>query len=63
MVWKKMMFEEFRDGCARQSLVCKWHDFSYFCVFVLLEAFHQVSTREDILFGRRCWLKNSKMAV
>ena len=22
MVWKKMMFEEFRDGCARQSLVC-----------------------------------------
>ena len=30
---------------------------------MLPEAFHQVSDQEDIWFGRRCWLKNSKMAV
>ena len=30
---------------------------------MLPEAFHQVSALDDIRFGRRCWLKNSKMAV
>ena len=32
-------------------------------VGMLPEATHQVSAQEDIWFGRRCWLKNSKMAV
>ena len=30
---------------------------------MLHEDFHQVSAQEDIWFGRRFWLKNSKMAV
>ena len=30
---------------------------------MLREAFHQVSAKEDIWFGRKCWLMNSKMAV
>ena len=30
---------------------------------MFLEAFHPVSALENIWFGRRCWLKNSKMAV
>ena len=30
---------------------------------MLQEAFHQVSAQENIWFERRCWLKNSKMAV
>ena len=48
---------------ARQSLICKWDDLSYFWVSMLPEAFHQVSAQEDRWFKRRCWLKNSKMAV
>ena len=47
---------------TRQSLVCKWNDFSYFWVSILPEASHQVSDQEDIWF-KRSWLKNSKMAV
>ena len=30
---------------------------------MLPEALYQVSAQRDIWFGRRCWLKNSKMAV
>ena len=45
---------------ARQSLICKWDDYSYFWVSMLPEAFYQVSAQEDICFGKRCWLKNSK---
>ena len=41
----------------------EWDDFSYFLVSILQEAFHQVSDQEKIWFTRRCWLKNSKMAV
>ena len=41
----------------------KWDDLSYLWVYMLLEAFHQVSAQEDIWFGRWCCLKNSKMAV
>ena len=48
---------------ARQSFICKWDDFSCFWVSMLHEAFHQVSAQEDIWFGRRYWLMNSKMAV
>ena len=64
MVWK-MLVEEFQDGCfsAWQSTVCKLDDFCYFWVSMLLEASHQNSAQEDIWFGRRCWLKNSKMAA
>ena len=43
--------------------MCEWDDFSYFLVSILLEAFDQVSTQENISFGRRCWLRNSKMSV
>ena len=32
-------------------------------VSMLAEASRQVSAQEDIWFGRRCWLKNSKMVV
>ena len=47
----------------RQSLICKWYDFSYFQTSMLHKTFHQVFAQEDIWFGRRCWLKNSKMTV
>ena len=48
---------------ARQSLVCKWDNLSYFWVSMLQEASQRVSAQEYIWFGRKCWLKNSKMAV
>ena len=48
---------------ARQSLICKWYDFSYFQTSMLHKTFHQVFAQEDIWFGRRCWLKNSKMTA
>ena len=48
---------------ARQSLVCKWDNLSYFWVFMMQEASQRVSAQEYIWFGRKCWLKNSKMAV
>ena len=56
-----MLVEEFQDGCLVLSNL--WYDFSYFCVSMLPEASHQDSAQEDIWFDRRCWLKNSKMAV
>ena len=30
---------------------------------IVPEDIHPVSAQENIWFGRRCWLKNSKMAV
>ena len=48
---------------AWSSLMCEWDDFSYFWVFILLKDFHKDSDQENIWFGRRCWLRNSKMAV
>ena len=48
---------------AWPSLMCEWGDFCHFGVSILLEPFHRVSDEENIWFRRRCWLKNSKMAV
>ena len=59
MVWK-MLVEEFQDGCL--ALDSLWYA-NGIIVGMLPEATHQVSAQEDIWFGRRCWLKNSKMAV
>ena len=43
--------------------MCEWGVLCYFWVSILPEAFHLVSVQEYIWFGRRCWLKNSKMVV
>ena len=43
-------------------LMCKWGVFCFW-VSILPEAFHQFSAQENIWFGRRCWLKNFKIAV
>ena len=62
MVWEMLVNNSKMAVSARQSLICKWNNYSYFWVSMLLEAFHQVSVQEDVWF-QRCWLKNSKMAV
>ena len=49
-VWEEMSFEEFQDG----------HRGSHLCHCV---ASHQVSAQSDLAFGRRCRLKNFKMAT
>ena len=38
---------------VRQSLLCKWDDFSYFWVSMLPEASYQVFAQEDIWLWRR----------
>ena len=52
-----MLFEEF------QSLISEWNDFSNFESLCHGDAAHQVSAQLDLGFGRRCRLKNFKMAA
>ena len=46
---------------AWQSLIHEWNEL--FQVFLLNDAFHQVSAQEGKWFGRRCGLKKFKSAV
>ena len=48
---------------AWASLMWEWVDFSFFWVSILQKAFHQFFWSRAYLVGRRCWLKNIKMAV
>ena len=52
-----MSFEEFQDGRRERN------DFSNFESLCHCDASHQVSAQSDLGFGRRCCLKNFKMAV
>ena len=54
MVWEEMSFEEFQDG---------HHDFSNSESLCHSDAFHQVLAQSNLRFGRRCRLKNFKMAA
>ena len=61
MVWEKMSFEDFRDGHRSSGyqngmIVAVLNH----CVTVTS---HQVFAQSDLRFGRRCRLKNFKMAA
>ena len=58
------MFEEFQDGHPlRPSWILERNDFSNFESLCHCDAPHQVSAQSDLGFGRRCRLKNIKMAA
>ena len=65
MVQKKMLVEEFQGGLfsAWSSLMCECGYFSYSESPFCRKPNHKVSDQADIWFGKRCRLKNSKMAV
>ena len=58
MVWEKMSFEEFHDGghLGHQNKMI-------LAILNLCVASHQVLAQSNIQFGRRCHLKNFKMAA
>ena len=58
-----MSFEEFQDGRRWPSRIPEWKDFSNFESLCHCDASHQVSAQSDLGVGRRCRLKNFKMAV
>ena len=64
MVWKKMLVEEFQDGClVHCQLWCvNGVIFANSESYMLPETFHSVFTQENIWFDRRR-LKNFKIAV
>ena len=45
------------------SLISEWNDFSNFESLCHCDGSHQVLAQSDLQFGRRCHLKNFKMAV
>ena len=59
MVGKETSFEEFQDGCRS----VEWNDLSNSESLCHCDASHQVSAQSDLGFGRRCHLKNFKMAT
>ena len=58
-----MLFEEFQDRTMAAILDFGIEWFSNSESPFYSDAFHQVSVRPDLLFGRRCDLKNFKMAA
>ena len=44
-------------------LISEWNDFSNFESLCHCDASHQVSAQSDLVFKRRCRLKNFKMAT
>ena len=61
MVWEEMSSEEFQDGH-------RGGQFGYrkgmtLAILNLCDASHQVLAQSDLQFGRRCRLKNFKMAA
>ena len=52
-----MSFEEFQA-----TWISEQNDFSNFEFLCHCDAYHQVSALSDLGFGRRCCLKNFKMA-
>ena len=56
-----MSFEEFQDG--RHRWISKRNNFRNSEPLGLSDASHQVSAQSDLWFGRRCRLKNFKMAA
>ena len=64
MVWKMMMFEEFQDGCL---VLCNL-SYANGMISAVSEPLCCMKPSikfllKRIWFGRRYWLKNSKMAV
>ena len=57
-----MSFEEFQDGRPGDHLGYR-NDFSNFESLCHCDAAHQVSAQSDLGFGRRCCLKNFKLAA
>ena len=57
-----MSFDEFQDG-QPGHLILERNDFSNFESLCHCDASHQVSAQSDLGFGRRCRLKNFKMAA
>ena len=55
MVWEEMLFEEFRT--------LEWNDFSNSESLCHCDASNQVLAQSNLRFGRRCHLKNFKMAT
>ena len=51
-VWEEMSFEEFQDGHLG------YQNGTILAILNLYVASHQVSAQSDLLFGRRCHLKN-----
>ena len=63
MVWEEMLFEEFQDGCRSGHLGCQ--NGTILAILKSLchcDASHQVLAQSDLPFGRRCLLKNFKIA-
>ena len=60
MVWKEMSFEKFQ---LRPSWILEWNNFSNSESLCRTDASHQVLVQSDLRFGRRCCLKNFKMAA
>ena len=58
MVWEEMLIEEFQDG----GHLGYWNGM-IMAILNLCEAYHQVLAQSDLRFGRRCRLKNFKMAA
>ena len=60
-----MSFEEFQDGRRgmRPSWIPDWSDLKNSESLCHCDAYYEVSARSDLQFGRRCRLKNFKMAT
>ena len=64
MVWEEMLFEEFQEGPPwPPSWIAKWNDLSNSESLCCSDASHQVLAQSKLRFGRRCRLKNFKMAT
>ena len=59
-----MLVEEFQDGClVHGHLWCVNGFFSYSESPCCRKSNHKVPSQADVWFGKRYWLKKSKMAV
>ena len=56
-----MLFEEFQDGCPGNHF--GYRNGTILAILNLCDASQRVSTPSDLGFGRRCHLKNFKMAA
>ena len=60
-VWEEMSFEEFKDG-RQPSWISERKDFNNSKSLCHCDASKQVLAQSNLRFGKRCHLKNFKMA-
>ena len=62
-VWEEMSFKNFKMAAMAVSWISEQNNFNNSESLCRSYACHQVSDQSDLWFGRRCRLKNFKMAA